>query len=98
MPFVTHPATLPHPDRRALLILFAAQQRGSDRWPEWTRLTAAGGDGANCACSPDPLAFRDQRNRPDGIGEQCRSDPHTHSYDEYDCGRNNGNKPVHGAP
>jgi hypothetical protein len=24
-PFVTHPATLPHPDRRALLILFAAQ-------------------------------------------------------------------------
>src|SRR4029077_10506731 len=26
-PFVTHPATLPHPDRRALLILFAAQQR-----------------------------------------------------------------------
>src|SRR6202030_830533 len=25
-PFVTHPATLPHPDRRALLILFAAQQ------------------------------------------------------------------------
>src|SRR4029077_13091251 len=26
-PFVTHPATLPHPDRRALFILFAAQQR-----------------------------------------------------------------------
>jgi hypothetical protein len=25
-PFVTHPATPPHPDRRALLILFAAQQ------------------------------------------------------------------------
>src|SRR6202035_86634 len=25
-PFVTHPATLSHPDRRALLILFAAQQ------------------------------------------------------------------------
>src|SRR5207237_5723939 len=25
-PFVAHPATLPHPDRRALLILFAAQQ------------------------------------------------------------------------
>src|ERR1700730_5974610 len=25
-PFVTHPATLPHPDRRSLLILFAAQQ------------------------------------------------------------------------
>src|ERR1700730_13677016 len=25
-PFVTHPATLPHADRRALLILFAAQQ------------------------------------------------------------------------
>jgi hypothetical protein len=24
-PFVTHPAKLPHPDRRALLILFAAQ-------------------------------------------------------------------------
>src|SRR5690242_7234627 len=24
-PFVAHPATLPHPDRRALLILFAAQ-------------------------------------------------------------------------
>src|SRR5215831_13086662 len=26
-PFVAHPATLPHPDRRALLIPFAAQQR-----------------------------------------------------------------------
>jgi hypothetical protein len=26
-PFVAHPATLPHPDRRALLILFAAQQQ-----------------------------------------------------------------------
>src|SRR5438309_12014435 len=26
-PFVAHPATLPHPDRRALLILFAAQQK-----------------------------------------------------------------------
>src|SRR5215831_18935993 len=25
-PFVAHPVTLPHPDRRALLILFAAQQ------------------------------------------------------------------------
>jgi hypothetical protein len=25
-PFVAHPAILPHPDRRALLILFAAQQ------------------------------------------------------------------------
>src|SRR6185295_7829987 len=27
-PFVMHPATLPHPDRRALLILFAAQHLG----------------------------------------------------------------------
>jgi hypothetical protein len=26
-PFVAHPATLSHPDRRALLILFAAQQQ-----------------------------------------------------------------------
>jgi len=26
-PFVAHPATLPHPDRRPLLILFAAQQQ-----------------------------------------------------------------------
>src|SRR6202045_3232730 len=35
-PFVAHPATLPHPDRRALLILFAAQhrfRRGPDRRP-----------------------------------------------------------------
>src|SRR6516162_5455073 len=27
-PFVAHPATLPHPDRRARFILFAAQQAG----------------------------------------------------------------------
>jgi len=39
---------------------------------------------------------RDERDCPDGIAEQCRSDPHAHSHDEYDCGRNNGNKPVHG--
>jgi hypothetical protein len=41
---------------------------------------------------------RDERNCPDWIAEQCRSDPHTHSHDEHDCGWNNGNKPVHGAP
>ena len=41
---------------------------------------------------------RDQRNCPDGIAEQCRSDPHADSYDEHDCGRNDGNKPAHGAP
>jgi hypothetical protein len=29
-PFVAQPATLPHPDRRALLILFAAQHRRLD--------------------------------------------------------------------
>src|SRR5437868_4782403 len=29
-PFVAHPATLPHPDRRALLILFAAQHRSKN--------------------------------------------------------------------
>ena len=32
-PFVAHPATLPHPDRRALLLLFAAQQRQPLRSP-----------------------------------------------------------------
>ena len=41
---------------------------------------------------------RDERNCPDGIAEQRRSDSHTHGHDEHDCGRNNGNKPVHGAP
>jgi hypothetical protein len=41
---------------------------------------------------------RDERNCPDGIAEQCRADPHAHSHDEHDCGRNDGNKPVHGAP
>jgi hypothetical protein len=35
---------------------------------------------------------RDERNCPDRI-----SDSHTHSHDEHDRGRNNGNKPVHGA-
>src|SRR5438477_5649553 len=30
-PFVAHPATLPHPDRRALLILFAAQHPRAPR-------------------------------------------------------------------
>jgi len=40
---------------------------------------------------------RDQRNSPDGVAEQSRSDPHTHSHDEHDCGWNNGNKLVHGA-
>src|ERR1700730_8291939 len=41
---------------------------------------------------------RDERNCPDGVTEQCRSDPHTHRHNEHNCGRNNGNKPVHGAP
>ena len=41
---------------------------------------------------------RDQRNCPDGIAEQCRSDSHADSYDEHDCGRNDGNKPAHDAP
>ena len=30
---------------------------------------------------------RDERNSPQGIAEQCRSDPHTHSHDNHDCGR-----------
>ena len=38
---------------------------------------------------------RDQKNCPDGIAEQCRSDSHAHSHDEHDCGRDDGNKPVH---
>src|SRR5215471_3160068 len=44
-PFVAHPATLPHPDRRALLILFAAQHElGSHplRQKVRTRLSAGG--------------------------------------------------------
>jgi hypothetical protein len=41
---------------------------------------------------------RDERDCPDGIAEQCRTDPHAHSHDEYDCGRNDGSKPVHGGP
>jgi hypothetical protein len=40
----------------------------------------------------------DERNCPEGIAQQCRSDPHAHSHDEHDYGRNNGNKPVHFAP
>ena len=40
---------------------------------------------------------RDERNHPDGIAEQRRTDPHAHSHDEHDCGRNNSNKSVHGA-
>jgi len=31
-PFVAHPATLPHPDRRARFILFAAQQQQVQRF------------------------------------------------------------------
>ena len=41
---------------------------------------------------------RDERNCPDGIAEQYRSDSHAHSHDEHDCGWNDGNEPVHGAP
>jgi hypothetical protein len=41
---------------------------------------------------------RNERNCPDGIAEQCRSDSHAHSHDEHDCGWNDGNEPVHGAP
>jgi hypothetical protein len=41
---------------------------------------------------------RDERNCPDGIAAQCPSDSYAHSHDEHDCGRNKGNKPVHGAP
>src|SRR5271169_4274481 len=49
----------------------------------------------NGAASPKD---RDERDCPDGVAEQSRSNPHTHSHDEHDCGRNDGNKPVHGAP
>src|ERR1700738_34345 len=34
---------------------------------------------------------RDERNCPDGVTEQCRSDPRTHRHNEHNCGRNNGN-------
>ena len=44
------------------------------------------------------VGFLDERNCPEGIAQQCRSDPHAHSRDEHDCGRNNGDKPVHFAP
>jgi hypothetical protein len=40
---------------------------------------------------------RDERNCPDGTAEQCRPDPDAHSHDEHDCGRNDGNKLLHGA-
>ena len=40
---------------------------------------------------------RDERNSPQGVAEQCRSDPHTHSHDNHDCGRDGSIKPVHGA-
>jgi hypothetical protein len=32
----------------------------------------------------------DERDCPEGIAEQCRSNSHTHSHDEHDCGRNDG--------
>jgi hypothetical protein len=35
---------------------------------------------------------RDERDCPDGIAEQCRSDPHAHCHDEYDRGRNDGHQ------
>jgi hypothetical protein len=41
---------------------------------------------------------RDERDCPDWVSEQCRSDSHAYGHDEHDCGRNNGNKSVHGAP
>jgi transposase InsO family protein len=41
---------------------------------------------------------RDQGDCPDGVVQQRRSNPHTHSHDEHDCSRNNGYKPVHRAP
>jgi hypothetical protein len=40
---------------------------------------------------------RDERDCPDGVSEQCRSDSHAYGHDEHDCGRNNSNKSVHGA-
>jgi hypothetical protein len=40
----------------------------------------------------------DEWNSPDGIAEQCRSDPHTHSHNHHDCGRDGSIKPAHGAP
>ena len=41
---------------------------------------------------------RDERNCSEEIAEQCLSDSHTHSHDEHDCGRNDGDEPVHDAP
>ena len=53
---------------------------------------------ANCNNRAASTQDRNERNCPDGIAEQCRSDSHAHSHDEHDCGWNDGNEPVHGAP
>ncbi len=53
---------------------------------------------ANCNNRAASTKDRNERNCPDGIAEQCRSDSHAHSHDEHDCGWNDGNEPVHGAP
>ena len=53
---------------------------------------------ANCNNRAASTQDRNERNCPDGIAEQCRSDPHAHSHDEHDCGWNDGNEPVHGPP
>ena len=53
---------------------------------------------ANCNNRAASTQDRNERNCPDGIAEQCRSDPHAHSHDEHDCGWNDGNEPVHGTP
>jgi len=52
----------------------------------------------NCNNRAASTKNRNERNCPDGIAEQCRSDSHAHSHDEHDCGWNDGNQPVHGAP
>jgi hypothetical protein len=62
-PFVAHPATLPHPDRRALLILFAAQHSSGESAN--FRFLSGGGD------SPDRLDDLAQP-RGDALGPESR--------------------------